>query len=205
MYTLVRWFRRLMLLRKAMVVFGLLGAGGGAYVGIPHIQQALAQPGEAKVQASGEMTVGFSPGNAEALVVDVIKRAAKGGSLEVAAYEFTSKPVAEAILAAHRRGVRVRVVVDQERLSGKYNAGTYLANNHVPLRASNPRYKIFHHKFVIVDGKTLQTGSFNYTTAAAKSNAENVLVMWDAPAVAAVYAKEFERIWMESQDAKQKY
>jgi phosphatidylserine/phosphatidylglycerophosphate/cardiolipin synthase-like enzyme len=209
MYSLLRWVRRFFMLRKLFIFLSMLGAGG-AYVGWPQVKDAIAQqslsvPVSGKLQHAGAVTVGFSPGNAESLVVQVINSAKQGSTLDLAAYEFTSKPIAEAVRAAHQRGAVVRVLVDQERLAGKYNAGTYLANNRVPLKASNSRYKIFHHKFVIVDGRTVQTGSYNYTTAAAKSNAENVLVMWEAKEVASAYTKEFERLWMEGRNVTQNY
>lgn len=209
MYRVFRWIRRFFLLRKLFIFLSMLGAGG-AYVGWPQVKNAIAQqslsgPVGAKIKHTGAVTVGFSPGNAESLVVQVINGAKSGSTLDLAAYEFTSKPIAEAVRAAHLRGATVRVLIDQERLAGKYNAGTYLANNQVLVKASNSRYKIFHHKFVIVDGRTIQTGSYNYTTAAAKSNAENVLVMWEANEVAAAYTKEFERLWTEGKNVTPNY
>lgn len=58
-----------------------------------------------------KIVVGFSPnGQAESLVFDAIKGAES--SIFVAAYTFTSKPIAEALLSAHKRGVSVYLVVD---------------------------------------------------------------------------------------------
>ena len=67
----------------------------------------------------------------------------------------------------------------------------------IPIRLDE-RYAIHHHKFMVIDGVTLETGSFNYTTAAVKHNAENALVLWNVPQIAQVYAKEWERLWEES-------
>lgn len=53
-----------------------------------------------------------------------------------------------------------------------------------------------HHKFAIVDGRTLITGSLNWTTQAIQNNRENVVVMEDAEYVKP-FLDEFERIWEE--------
>jgi phosphatidylserine/phosphatidylglycerophosphate/cardiolipin synthase-like enzyme len=57
-----------------------------------------------------------------------------------------------------------------------------------------------HHKFAIVDGVTLQTGSFNYTDSATRRNRENQLYLAD-PAIVREYRKEFDRLWDEGEPA----
>ncbi|WP_394326298.1 phospholipase D-like domain-containing protein [Enterobacter cloacae] len=64
----------------------------------------------------------------------------------------------------------------------------------VPL---NGRYAIMHNKFMVIDGKNVQTGSFNYTASAVSRNAENVLLIEDAPQLAETYQREFNRLWDE--------
>ena len=51
-----------------------------------------------------------------------------------------------------------------------------------------------------MDGITVQTGSFNYTSAAAQRNAENVIVVRNAPAIAAQYDAEWRRLWSEGSE-----
>ncbi len=81
----------------------------------------------------GTVQTAFSPdGGAEKLVIRVIRSAKE--SLQVAAYSFTSKEIASELLAAHKRGVQVYVVVDKRQLSEKYTAATFLANQGVPVR-----------------------------------------------------------------------
>jgi len=46
-----------------------------------------------------------------------------------------------------------------------------------------------------VDGTTTETGSFNYSQAAAKSNSENVLVVWNDRAAAAQYQAHWDSRW----------
>jgi len=151
---------------------------------------------------SAEYESAFSPGGALPLVLKAIHSAQS--SIHVAAYSFTSRPVAEALTAASKRGLDVKVIADAKANSGKYTAVTYLANQKVPVRL-NGRYAIHHHKFIIVDGKTVQTGSFNYSASAVSKNAENVLVVWNAFDLAGQYEDEWQRLWGEGIDVKPNY
>jgi phosphatidylserine/phosphatidylglycerophosphate/cardiolipin synthase-like enzyme len=146
--------------------------------------------------------VAFSPnGGATALVVKTIGEARK--SVRVAAYSFTSKPIAAALLDASRHGIDVRAVVDKSQVTARYTAATFLANQHVPVRVDF-RYAIMHNKFIVVDGETVEEGSFNFTHAAEFSNAENVLVLHD-PEVAERYGREWDRLWGESEELRARY
>jgi len=147
--------------------------------------------------------LGFSP-NGESLQIILHGIADAKESILVAAYSFTSKPVSEALLAAHKRGVKVAVVADQKGNSGKYTAVNFLANHEVPVRL-NDRYAILHHKFMVIDGTMVQLGSFNYSAAAVNRNAENVLLLKDVPAIAAQYAAEWKRLWDEGVELKANY
>lgn len=155
------------------------------------------------INQGASFDTGFSPNQGSLpLVIKAINSAQK--SIHVAAYSFTSKPIAEALLAAKRRGVDVKVVADQKSNSGKYSATTYLANNNVPVKLDG-NYPIFHHKFMVIDGVSLETGSFNYSAAAASKNAENVLVLWNVPAIAANYDQEWNKLWNEAQPISATY
>ena len=58
---------------------------------------------------------------------------------------------------------------------------------------------------MIIDGSTLETGSFNYSAAATNKNAENVLVLWNSPNVATSYEQEWQRLWNEAAPLSAKY
>jgi phosphatidylserine/phosphatidylglycerophosphate/cardiolipin synthase-like enzyme len=152
--------------------------------------------------ARAAVAAAFSPGGeASALTLSVINGAEK--SILVAAFVFTSKPIAQALTKAARRGVKVRVVADRQVNSEGYTAVTFLANRGIPVRL-NGVYKHMHDKFMVIDGRHVQTGSFNYTRAASEKNAENVLVVRDDPATAAKYTAEWERLWNEGKDFKKR-
>lgn len=160
-------------------------------------------PGVPSLSNAPSMSVAFSPqGTSLELALSCIRTAER--KILVAAYSFTSKPIATALLEAHKRGVEVQVVADKKGNSGRYTAVNFLANNGVPVRL-NGRYTIHHHKFMVVDDRHIQTGSFNYSAAAVNKNAENVLVLRDVPELAAQYATEWQRLWDEGVDIMKKY
>lgn len=107
------------------------------------------------------ITVGFTPGNSATLNVLNVANSAHS-SLDVAAYGFTSRQVAEALLAAQHRGVKVRVLADAKDNDGKYSAVTRLQRQGVPVRL-NGKYAIQHNKFMVADGVTTQTSSLTPT------------------------------------------
>jgi phosphatidylserine/phosphatidylglycerophosphate/cardiolipin synthase-like enzyme len=155
------------------------------------------------VVAAGGTEVGFSPsGSAHELVIRAIQNARH--SIRVAAYSFTSKEIARALVDAHRAGIDVRVVLDDSQKSERYSGATFLANSGIPTRTSS-RYAIMHNKFLVIDGRHVQTGSFNYTTSAQERNAENVIVLWNQPAIAAAYGREWQRLWREADDYQKRY
>lgn len=157
------------------------------------------QPGGVQVPATGTMEVAFSPNEGtEALVVKVIDSARS--EIRMLTYSFTSAPVTAALLRAKKRGVDVAMVVDYknnviEDRSGKARAALgAVTNAGIRVRTINV-YPIHHDKSICVDAKTVETGSFNYSDAAAHKNSENVLVMWGNPKLAAAYLKHWERNW----------
>lgn len=147
---------------------------------------------QAQAPAGQVIDVAFSPNEgSEALVVKAI--ASARGSIAVAAYSFTSPVVAKALLNASKRGVDVRVVVDENGNKSKASlaALNLLAGAGIPTRTIS-RYAIHHDKYMVVDKITVQTGSFNYSKAAAKSNSENVVVIWNNPDLALTFLKHWQ-------------
>ncbi|VFP83473.1 phospholipase D family protein [Candidatus Erwinia haradaeae] len=143
-----------------------------------------------------DIKIGFSPGEgAKQIVLLAISEAKK--SIDIAAYSFTSKPIALALLDAQSRGVSVRLVADKKSNSNRYTAATYLSNHRIPVKL-NEKYAIMHNKFMIIDGYSVETGSFNYTQSAANRNAENVIYLRHQSEIAEKYMKEFDRLWKEA-------
>jgi phosphatidylserine/phosphatidylglycerophosphate/cardiolipin synthase-like enzyme len=138
--------------------------------------------------AAAAWSVYFSPagGCTEAVVREI---AAAKKTILVQAYNFSSPPIAAALLAAHRRGVDVQVIEDK-RASGEKKCQVPVlrkAGIKVLLDGVHP---IAHNKVMVIDAATVLTGSFNWSTEAER-NAENLLVIRDA-ALAAKYAANWQ-------------
>ena len=141
--------------------------------------------------------LGFSPSGSSLEVVLKAISSAKS-TLLVACYEFTSRDIAAALEAAAHHGIKVRIVADYKAAHDRYSQVPVIKAAGIPVRLDD-HYAIFHHKFIIIDSVSVETGSFNYTTAAIEHNAENALVLWNVPPIATRYTTEFERLWAESQ------
>ena len=140
-------------------------------------------------QSLPPVEVYFSPkgGCTEAVVQELGKAKA---TVLVQAYSFTSVPIAKALLAAHKRGVKVEVILDKSQKSEKYSEADFLVNVGIPVQIDT-KHAIAHNKIMVIDGQTVITGSFNFTTAAEEKNAENLLVI-RSPELAAKYAANWK-------------
>ena len=108
----------------------------------------------------------------------------------IQAYEFTSAPIAKAVVEAKVRGVDVRVILDKMAARGGYSEATFLEHADVPVLIDR-EHAIAHNKVIVIDSRTVLTGSFNFTKAAEEHNAENLVVI-DDPALAAQYARNWQ-------------
>jgi len=104
----------------------------------------------------------------------------------VQAYSFTSAPIAKALVDAHKRGVQVLAVLDKSNETEKYSAATFLVHAGIQTLIDD-QHAIAHNKVMVIDSATILTGSFNFTKAAEEKNAENLLVITDAPELVKAY------------------
>src|SRR5262249_10265294 len=111
--------------------------------------------------------------------------------IQVLAYSFSSTPIAQALVDAKLRGVHVEIVLDHSNEAESYSdLHFFLEQGLVPM--IDPHHAIAHNKVMIVDGRTLLTGSFNFTHQAEAENAENLLVINGHPDLAGAYRKNFQ-------------
>jgi phosphatidylserine/phosphatidylglycerophosphate/cardiolipin synthase-like enzyme len=140
----------------------------------------------------------FSPkGGATEAVVSAIEKAKK--SINVQAYSFTSAPIAKALVDAHKRGVAVNVILDKSQKSERYSSADFLAHAGISVLIDS-KHAIAHNKIMIVDGKIVITGSFNFTKSAEESNAENLLVISDSD-----FALRYLQNWEDHKTHSQPY
>ena len=152
----------------------------------------------------GTVDVYFAPeDNIGTHVAEFIDRCS--GRVLLAGYWFTHADVARAVSRAKARRLDVRVVLDSTQQTERYSGVTFLRNADVPVWI-NSRHGVMHHKFVVCGVDSVGFGSANFTKAAMggrsadplKSNAENFNLFVGVPALAQLYAAEFEGLVAES-------
>ena len=109
----------------------------------------------------------------------------------VQAYSFTSVRIAKALVDAHKRGVKVGVILDKSRRNEKKSSVPFLSAGGIPVKIDTTR-GIAHNKVMVIDGETVITGSFNFTKAAEEKNAENLLIIHDRK-----LAQKYVKNWQE--------
>jgi phosphatidylserine/phosphatidylglycerophosphate/cardiolipin synthase-like enzyme len=160
--------------------------GAGAYAPEP----------SATVAARGTIEIVFSPdSDTEAALLRAIGDARE--RILVQAYLFTSKPLMRGLVAAHRRGVRVEVLLDAE-MNGPASPSVLpeLMAAGIPV-AIETRYNIAHNKVMIFDPVSsraaVATGSYNFTRAARLTNAENLMILRGNPALVKIYLDNWQQ------------
>ncbi len=124
------------------------------------------------------------------------------GNIDVQAYNFTSEPIARAIIDARKRGVEVRIIVDHTA-AGQMGCQAQACAAAGCQVFVDSRHKIAHNKIILIDRRIVITGSFNFSDNAETSNAENLLII-DSPALAARYLENFQLHLLHSTAVKTK-
>ncbi len=135
----------------------------------------------------------------ETAIIQAIDGARK--SLDIALFSFTDDQLGDAVVRAIRRGIAVRLILGagQDKVFG----GEYekLVSAGIPGVVAHPP-GFFHHKFAIIDGNLVITGSYDWSDTADKENYENAVFIY-CPVLTAgqtppeQYTREFNRLWEE--------
>ncbi|HAR95734.1 MAG TPA: phospholipase D family protein [Deltaproteobacteria bacterium] len=142
------------------------------------------------------MKVFFSPQGGVSKELSRLIKAAKR-KIDLAAYAFSSKYLGNALATAQKRGIKIRVILDRDNADQTYNIDEWLAAQGIEVRFIQVENGCMHHKFVIIDGKTLMTGSYNFTNDSEYRNYEAALFTGSSILIKA-FATEFERLWLLS-------
>lgn len=169
-------------MKKFAVALVLMAACGRSTHGAPYTSPACScpsaqPPASTPLEASPTVRteVHFSPmGGCTDAVVALLASSKK--TVRMMAYGFTSVPVSDALIAARRRGVDVLVILDKSNLTEFASKLPSVVAGGVTAFIDS-KHAIMHDKDIVVDGEVLETGSFNFTTAAENRNAENCLVI----------------------------
>jgi phospholipase D len=96
----------------------------------------------------------------------------------VQAYSFTSSDITNALIQAYKRGIKVKVLIDRTSKTSRGTKIPELVEAGIPVSVCVVP-GIAHNKVIIIDGKIIITGSYNFTNAAETRNAENLLIIKD--------------------------
>ena len=118
-------------------------------------------------------------------------------SIDIAAFEFNLDPVADALIQAKNRGVKIEWITDDKyglEADNKANHGQFdrLIKAGITVK-SDHRSGLMHDKFIILDQQVVWTGSTNLTVNGTQKNNNNVLVM-RSPEIATIYEGEFQEM-----------
>jgi PLD-like domain len=133
----------------------------------------------------------FSPdGGCTEAVVEEINNAQQ--SILMQAYSFTSAPIAKALVEAHNRGVQITAILDKSQRTEQYSSADFILHADIPTYIDD-KHAIAHNKIMLIDGRTIITGSFNFTKQAEHANAENLLILTGKSVLFSAYEANFRR------------
>ena len=132
-----------------------------------------------------------NPAN-EQRVVNMFRTCKK--TLDVAIFTFTRDSIAQAILEAYQRGVKVRCIGDDGNSKVKGSDVRLLASVGIPCKTDNNLRFHMHNKMAILDNSVVITGSFNWTSQAVNKNQDNILFIEDKN-IANQYTDYYNQIW----------
>jgi phosphatidylserine/phosphatidylglycerophosphate/cardiolipin synthase-like enzyme len=133
-------------------------------------------------------------GNAQyegCLAAIVAELGAARSEVLVQAYSFSCPEIANALIAAAARKVRVTILLDRSNEAESYSELGDLAKHGLEVWIDGV-HAIAHNKVIVIDGRTVVTGSFNFTRQAEHENAENLLILKDHRELAVRYRANFQ-------------
>ncbi|MEB3327888.1 MAG: phospholipase D-like domain-containing protein [Candidatus Sericytochromatia bacterium] len=145
-----------------------------------------------------------NPRNTDKALLRLIRTARR--SVDGAFYDIEDPGVVAALAQARRRGVKVRLVTDTDNMVEKSDptqprqAIVLLQSNGVPV-VDDRRSGIMHHKFMVVDGQTVWTGSTNLTPTSLYRHNNNALTIRNRR-LAEAFEAEFERLFARREFGK---
>jgi phosphatidylserine/phosphatidylglycerophosphate/cardiolipin synthase-like enzyme len=123
-------------------------------------------------------------------------------TIKVMAYGFTAMPLSDALIKAHRRGVKVQLLQDEKSAGNNSDAINQLIAAGIEVR-SDGKHAIQHNKVMLMDDDIVITGSYNFTKSAEVRNAENIIILKSAYA-AKRYSDNWDTHWKHGEEVSDK-
>jgi phosphatidylserine/phosphatidylglycerophosphate/cardiolipin synthase-like enzyme len=117
--------------------------------------------------------------------------------INCAIYSFTLDSVSLSLLEARSRGVDVKIVVESQQANVTGSEFHYLRDQGLDILLDG-NSRLMHHKFCVIDGETVLTGSYNWSDRATQHNDENLVII-ESSETASEFKQEFGRIWQVAQ------
>ncbi|XP_026276515.1 uncharacterized protein LOC113205208 [Frankliniella occidentalis] len=114
-------------------------------------------------------------------------------SVDICVQQLTAEDLSNEVIFLHNIGVKVRVMCDKSFSTGTGSQMQVFINAGIPVHRLEGEGSL-HHKFIIIDGKTLLAGTINWTMQGFFGNYENLLIIEDKDTVLQ-FVKEFEKLW----------
>ncbi len=129
------------------------------------------------------------------IIINHISHAKK--SLKIAMAWFTNPVIFNYLLKACKRGVRVELLINNDKINNKLNGLPFdkLIQNEAALYVAEPP-SLIHHKFCIIDDRTVIDGSYNWTIGAETNNDENIVVIENGKVID-TFIKTFKKLLRE--------
>lgn len=136
----------------------------------------------------------FSPNKyiINTVILPEIKKAKK--YIYLSMFLITNNQIVNNLIEAKNRGVEIKLIVDAHHALQSYSKHEKLRQAGIKVKVENWPGKM-HAKTVIIDDKTIITGSANWTHSAFGYNDENLIVITNAPKEVAFLKKEFKQSW----------
>lgn len=124
-------------------------------------------------------------------------------SAHVAVAWFTDRALFAALLERQRAGIPVALCVTRDEKGINFQPGGL---PFAELEAAGGRVvvvedRLMHHKFCVLDGRDVLTGSYNWTNKAAHGNEENIVLTTGDPELAQHFLREFRRLTGQPESA----
>lgn len=118
-------------------------------------------------------------------------------SVDICVFTISDDKLRDAIIEAHQRGVRIRIITDNDKSEDRGSDIDSLAEQGVSVVQDSSPYHM-HHKFAIFDNDILVNGSFNWTRSASRNNEENIVAI-TSRRLTERFRQQFDKLWQEYQ------
>ncbi|MEM7539024.1 MAG: phospholipase D-like domain-containing protein [Chloroflexota bacterium] len=161
-------------------------------------------PGQIR-QAHGSIEAFFTKTGVDIQAQLIARVDAAQSSIDVAIFELNLDAVADAVIRAHRRGVKIRIKTDDEfgiEEDHEPGHGQFARMMAAGIEVKDDdRGALMHNKFWIFDQSSVWTGSTNITVNGTRHNNNNVII-FNSSDVADIFQIEFDEMWQGQHGGK---